>query len=160
MAEGGIVGPGQTVRPHQNRPITTGANRYLSTGKPRLTLTPTLTRSARRPREYERRRRRRAARPTASSTSTGATTAGAWPTARWRAPGCGAPPTPRRRTARWRPHPRSSAPASSERGCPLMPWLVHVLLLGLPVLVLRARVCLVAAAVFHIPDCNRPCVLP
>ena len=42
MAEGGIVGPGQTVRPHQDRPITTGATRYLSTGKPRLTLTLTL----------------------------------------------------------------------------------------------------------------------
>ena len=160
MAEGGIVGPGQTVCPHQNRPITTGANRCLSTGKPRLTLTLTLTltRSARRPREYERRRRCRGARPTASSTSTGATTAGACPTVRWRARGCGAPPTPRRRTARKRPHPRSSAPASSERGCPLMPWLVHVLLLGLPVLVLRALVCLVGARVPLLAQC--PCVLP
>ena len=120
MAEGGIVGPGQTVCPHQNKPMTTGANRYLSTGKPRLTLTLTLTltRSAHRPRGYERRRRRRGARPTAGSTSTGATIAGACPTVRWRAPGCGAPPTPRRRTARKRPHPRSSAPASSECGCP------------------------------------------
>ena len=114
---------------------------------PRLTLNLTLTlpRSARRPREDGRRRRRRGARPTASSTSTGATTAGACPTVRWRAPGCGAPPTPRRRTARKRPHPRSSALASSERGCPLMPWRVHVLLLGLPVLVLRAPVCLLGA---------------